>query len=62
MKLLLITLIFSFQGLVLELLVTVRTLMYGAAVRTVADADDKRFRLPLKCAFIEAHGLRNNLF
>jgi len=43
MKLLLIKLIFSFQVLVLELLVTVRALMYGAAVRTVPDAERINF-------------------
>jgi len=41
-----ITLIFSFQGLVLEMLVTVSVLLYGAAVRTVPDAEDKLSRLP----------------
>jgi len=42
----LITLIFSFQGLVFELLFTVSVLLYGAADRTVPDAEDKLSRLP----------------
>jgi hypothetical protein len=54
MKLLLITVIFSVQGLVLELLVTVSVLLYGAAFRTVPDAEDKLSRLPRKCVFIGA--------
>jgi hypothetical protein len=42
----LITLIFSFQGLVVELLVTVSVLLYGVAVRSIADATDKLSRFP----------------
>jgi hypothetical protein len=48
----LITLIFSFQGLVLELLITVSVLLYGAAVRTIPDAEGKFPRLPPKWVFM----------
>jgi len=44
------------------MLVTVSVLLYGAAVRTVPDAEDKLSRLPSKCVFVGAHGLQNNLF
>jgi len=59
MKLLLITLNFSFQGLILELLVTVSVLLYGTVVRTVPDAEDKLSRLPpINVSLLELRGYR----